>query len=147
MAEHDIKMKVKFSESHPASESLNNIESEETLPTILHKIHGWYNKFSKDVFATQFINMSKTVSINAPRNISANEVGVSILLESNIGIYYRNIRNMEVDLCDPYVDIKSLNLAASGTNDSVIFITAIINVNKSFNSGDKLFSIRLSYLT
>lgn len=101
MADHEIQMKVRFSESHPASETRQNIASDDTLPTIAHKLHKWYNDIP---FKDSDLLSDTNIEINASSAIPFNSVDVN-LTKAISGLAGRRIISTRVYKCniDAYV--------------------------------------------
>lgn len=124
MAEHEIHMRVQFSESHPESETRQNIASNDTLPTIAHKIHRMFDDIesghiSGGVKESDIVDTSIDITTNAA--VSYNTVG-NIATKSISGLTGHRVISVRVSQCDDEVYIKSIDVASSNpTSISVTF--------------------------
>lgn len=123
-SEHHIKLKVQFSESHPASETRQNISNNDTLPIIAHKLHRWYEDllFSNKVHEC-FINQK--VNIKARSAIPFNSVDVDISSQLS-GFENTRIISAIVSYCHTDVYVKHIVFNAN-IDPSVVMIRVETN--------------------
>lgn len=136
MADHEIKMKVRFSESHPASESRQNISSEDTLPTIAHKLHKWYSDIP---FKDSDLLSDTSIDVRATSAIPFNSTEVN-LTASISGLAGRRVISARVYKChvDAYVKSISLNQVVGPTS-----VTVQIETNGPIAAGTVVLGVNI----
>lgn len=135
MADHEIKMKVEFDENYD-SDSDKNIKSGETLPKILHKIHGWFSKIRPIETAV--------LGVNATTGFSANYVGCV----QSVSIYLGTRRTKIVSI-QP-IDVMG-NVTVTGVNyptgiaDGHKAATVHFDTDVPISSGQRLCRLIINY--
>lgn len=117
-SEHRIKLKVQFSESHPASETRQNISNNDTLPIIAHKLHRWYDDllFANNVHEL-FVDIP--VDIKATSAIPFNSVDIDIR-NSLSGFENTRIVSTRVSVCHTDVYVKSISFDITTDPTSIL---------------------------
>lgn len=138
--EYPIRMKIKFSEVHSMSEKRENIQSNDSLPVIAHKIHKFFQDIENGEIGTTFTLEHTTLTVEATQSFEMNTIMNVQNVSTNLSGPTQKIICATPAMCNENAYIRAVNVG-NGSSIAVYF-----DCNGSITSGNYVCSLDVVYL-